>query len=599
MAKKQSLNIFEAHVEKLVLLIAVAVCVWVVVTRYVFAPGIKFDNETMSASEAVSQAADMAEEIKGSISRPTSEPLPPVYQPRADWFGKVEPLAILDVDRMPLFPEHRIGITGPEDPRTYVVSDIPQLNDVEIQLNHGLAWVPDDEPDQQLAPGNSTGLVEQDVDFVTLSAKFPWSKIKEDFQKSFAGATVEKPLENPDPVLAAVQLQRSRLMPDGSWSDWQTVSRLEVDPLFDKEMDEDLLVTKSYPEFEVVMGQRRYPDTQMKVIQPWPYDMVLEPWTPPTEEEDRASGGRNSGADREEKAKARREALRARQQQQRRQPGGMGGGGDMMMDMPGGMGMPGGDMPMMDMGMDMGMAPGGMAQDVRRTHTGGALTYDITQLDEENITVWAHDGQALPGRTYRYRIRLGIFNPIALRDWFTEQQQELKLKPILWTEFTPTQDQPEKQLIARIPERLFFVPKSTTGQDALNMSVEVYRLHEGEWHKKIFRITPGIMIGEKVADRSSDDRNERRSTAARDETQTDVEIDYRTYATVIDIVPGVKYWCQIGTSFKEVETTDLLFREQDGTVSRLSIDKYCWPESLRSLQTGVVKKMREQSKSAR
>jgi len=72
MAKKRTLNPFEAHVEKLILVLTIGVFGWVLATRFINPPGVvnAGSGETLSAYEATQQGAREAEEIVGQIRLP-------------------------------------------------------------------------------------------------------------------------------------------------------------------------------------------------------------------------------------------------------------------------------------------------------------------------------------------------------------------------------------------------------------------------------------------------------------------------------------------------------------------------------------------------
>lgn len=54
-------------------------------------------------------------------------------------------------------------------------------------------------------------------------------------------------------------------------------------------------------------------------------------------------------------------------------------------------------------------------------------------LAKDEIKLWAHDDGLEPGGIYRYRIRIGFFNPIAGKDWFETDNEELKKQIVLWS----------------------------------------------------------------------------------------------------------------------------------------------------------------------
>jgi hypothetical protein len=76
-------------------------------------------------------------------------------------------------------------------------------------------------------------------------------------------------------------------------------------------------------------------------------------------------------------------------------------------------------------------------------------TTNLAQMDKP-IVFWAHDDSVEPGKTYQYRIRIGVFNPLAGTDKLKEGSKSLKDQVILWSDFAEV-----KQTIS-IPLRTYF-----------------------------------------------------------------------------------------------------------------------------------------------
>ena len=104
MAKKRSMNIFEAHVEKMIIVLALEVFGWVFVTHFVNAPGVEVGRETISASDATKLAALKAEEIVESLSTPDTRSLPEVELFADNLFAQVKPF---EGSGIPLSPPHK------------------------------------------------------------------------------------------------------------------------------------------------------------------------------------------------------------------------------------------------------------------------------------------------------------------------------------------------------------------------------------------------------------------------------------------------------------------------------------------------------------
>ncbi len=138
---------------------------------------------------------------------------------------------------------------------------------------------------------------------------------------------------------------------------------------------------------------------------------------------------------------------------------------------------------------------------------------------EQEPAVWFHDDSVEPGKTYRYRLRVALWNryvgrPAALRDPTQANQSVLRGE---WS--APTAP------ITVAPKQRFFVRGPVFGEPAA--TVEVYAWHQGYWLKQDFKVRVGDAIGGPVETRTpelgEDDRPKRQ------------EIDFSTGAVVLDL----------------------------------------------------------------
>jgi len=119
--------------------------------------------------------------------------------------------------------------------------------------------------------------------------------------------------------------------------------------------------------------------------------------------------------------------------------------------------------------------------------------YDPRQwMDPKNPTVvgdlvgWAHDPTALPGKTYRYKVRYKMKNPIF-------GIQNVAKIPALAQEFALVSEDSAWTSDVHIPALTsFFVATVNFGQSA---RIDVYRWQSGETHHAQFTVVPGDQIG--------------------------------------------------------------------------------------------------------
>ena len=115
------------------------------------------------------------------------------------------------------------------------------------------------------------------------------------------------------------------------------------------------------------------------------------------------------------------------------------------------------------------------------------------------IWVWAHDVNVEPGRVYRYRISVVIYNPLFARKLsLVEDQKHLAeslvkvIEPSEWSEPVIV-DPPLRMLASRaLPEGL----GDNSGRLGYGEAVaEVWRFHDGQWWSRSFTVQPGDVLG--------------------------------------------------------------------------------------------------------
>jgi len=110
-----------------------------------------------------------------------------------------------------------------------------------------------------------------------------------------------------------------------------------------------------------------------------------------------------------------------------------------------------------------------------------------------DITVWAHDPAAQPGKIYRYRMRYYVKNPLHLTHGFTKNPKDSTIFAIA-SEFSPW-------MTASAPQNVhFFFAKKKANPRNLglvdNVEVDVFKREKGVWTKQSFTVVPGDSIGQ-------------------------------------------------------------------------------------------------------
>ncbi|MCP4260047.1 MAG: hypothetical protein GY774_21405 [Planctomycetes bacterium] len=573
-------SFFEAHIEKIVLMIVGFVCIWLMITRVIFSPNqVSYDGGKYSPSAIDEQVYRKAQELQDKINIPPEDQAP--YQPKSPEFIALLDSSISDIDVTvwPPIPYEVDGASkGPGGGGKFNLPVIGSVSDVAIGHIRAAAYVPTDvitaENTYDKAPSEPN-----DIDLVTVEAKFDIEGLYKRFKQSFVD-DVPQEFSDPclaKPIFAAVQLQRQQLGEGGSWSDWQNIPRSKIDhygQLF--EIVED---SSSFPPGRLKVTKLQFEDWQLQIdlLQPEAYSMASakEEWYPPVIHRKYLDIQRKEVA--EEKRKAREDEQKSSDRtdsRRSRRTGGIGGttgrgGGGGFSDMgAGGYGGMGGDssrrrgssrttgssrggrggraggaqsyeggglggstgrtrgrsrgrnteqggLGMEDYGGMLGM-PGD-----RLTRRGPSMMDVYDEYDKIRITgrtllekmkepmaFWAHDDTVEPRKYYRYRIRLGVFNPVAGTNQLSEQDISRKNEVVLWSEFSDITEPVE------IPGRMYFFAKHIR-EPANIVTVQVSKYVLGYWYSEDFKVSPGDVIGSVVETETEPDPRQRRAELGR------------------------------------------------------------------------------------
>ena len=527
MAKKQTLSIVEAHLEKIALGAAVAVCLAVILLRFIMGSGV---INGKPASEALADAAQQTDRLADQMNQ-TGDKAPPPAPPPANVI-EVDPLPLRIVDRVPWDSP---GVEGQEvgpNLGPMRIPPIPALQEVIVNLTHAQADVP-------VNIGNPS-VTTEDVDFVTMEAVFPIAQLRDSFRGSFGDLqTLPNPVD-PDPVVGVVDLQHSRLLLDGSWGDWESGVGLRNINLRTQEIMSSNMTKLRDAQYQVMLQDRMIKEVQAQVLRPPAYQLTTGIWQPPKESRQQsaeAAGASRGGSSRRGSRGGRTQTTAPTTQ------------------------------PATTLGATTQQGLPGVLPDEPEDW-----------LTQDEVRIWAHDSMVRPNEYYRFRMRIGIFNPIAGKDWFVEDQQDLKNEILLWSawatpgKFGQSGDSVEEDFV-HIPLRVAFFPQRTgTNTSQKTAKVEVRKWQNGKVNKRIFTVGPGSAIGEMVTE------------PAGSPDEDPITIDYRTGATLLDIIPDRVHYSGSGSRINKVVTMDLVYREANGTIKWLGADPATWPQSLIDLR---------------
>ena len=594
---------FEEHIEKIVLAIVGLVCLWLLITHVLISPNyIEYDNKKFSPGDIDNYISKQAEVLEDRLNR-KPEPKTP-YKPNIDKFIAKINLAISDIDISLSLPQPNRSLTDVGDDRVYSIPLIGKVSDVAVEHIRAVAYVPIGEIGEESIYGQAEH-EPNDIDFVTVEAKFDVAELYNRFYASFAGENLQDEWRDPclaAPIFAAVQLQRQELLSDSGWSDWQIIPRTKIDHR--KKMFKVIEELEELPPggIKVRLLQFNDPIVTKDLLQPDAYMIASarEEWFPPSLHKEYVEQQREIDAQEKRIAKAAERKEREREREGERSdrrsrtpktrgtagatPPGMSGG-------PFGGGSSGG-------GPFGGGGPSGRGgMPVRKTQPRRSRSErkiekerperskeiskttkniygefdkilltektDITKM-EEPLVFWAHDDTVEPRKSYRYRMRLGVFNPIAGTDQFIEQDKSLKNKVILWSEFSDATGTVD------IPGTLYFFPREIQ-EAAKTVTVTACRYVLGYWYCKDFMVKVGETIGNVVG---------LEPLESQEQLTVPEQIDYTTGAVLIDVAQ-VDDWSG-GTNPYKRQYYNMLYSFDGKDIERLPIKTRYWAKALQS-----------------
>ena len=609
-------NFFEEHVEKIVLLIVVLVCMWLLVTRVILSPNkLEYDGQKFGTGEIDIYISRQAEMLEDKLNR---KPEPKeAYGSQFDAFVAKFNSAIGNIDTevyllQPILSSRDVASEG-----IYNIPEVGGVNDVDVERIRAVAYVPLVEVDEE-NPYSEEGSEPDDLDFVTVEAKVDVAQLCDGFHESFASEDIKEEWRDPClaiPVFAAVELQRREQLAEDTWSEWKTIPRMKIDPR--KKLFEVIEEVSKLPAggMKVRLLQFDVPEVRMDLLQPEAYMIASarEEWFPPSLHREFAKQQREEAAqerrDAREADKAEREEERERLREERISrrttrttptTSGAGGAG-------------GYDMMMMDMMMGGGPASSSTTRtQPRRSRSERARTrgerrgresdgerssetrdskqkekdiydeFDAILIDmdsdfakmREPLVFWAYDDTVKPGKSYQYRIRLGVFNPIAGTDQFSEEDKAFEDKVVLWSKFSDITES------VTIPEKLYFFPLDV--QEAVNavntVKVAVARYMLGYWYSEEFMVERGEVIG-KVVKTEIEEKAEGEDDATEEGVTIPETIDYSTGAVLVDVRGPVTDWLG-GKNMRPRQYYDMLYSYDGANIEHTPIESRYWAKDV-------------------
>jgi hypothetical protein len=606
------LEFLEEHIEKIVIALAVIICLWLLVTGVVMSPNtVEYDGREFGPDQIDKYISKKAEQLRIQINKsPESKQ---AYQSRLNEFTNIFQTPLHNIYTQKAFPQPIYLETNEGITPKYAVPEIGDINDVQAEHLRTVAYVPSEEI--TLEQGYTEDISgPNDIDIVTVAGEFNLAGLYERFKKSFAGENLRETWRDKSiskPVAAGVQLQRQRKTETGQWTEWKDVKRTKINPL-----PEDFGIVEDINELPaggIKVRMLRFENTGVlrELLQPEAYRVASadDQWFPPKlhaeylkyQQQLEEQQKRREMLEKQQQKQAQRDKAMETRRQRREElesrsttRGGGGGGG-----MPGGMG-----------GMGGGMAPpGGMGgsdtqqsdiseklrQRQSQQQTGvnleNIVTVDIDELYEDfkelmiddefdieeltkPVTFWAFDDTVESDTEYRYRIRIGFFNPIAGTEKFAEGYRQYQDDVILWSDYSQTDT-------IKVPKELYFFARQ--GQPSRNSAtVQIFKYVMGYWHSQNFTVEAGEIIGGKAKpQKNTSPGQEQDKEDEKLEYVIPDEINFSTGAVMIDVFGPITEWAG-GRTLRQKYYYDMLYTYDGDNFENMPIRTSYWNEMLRA-----------------
>jgi len=671
-------SFFEEHVEKIILVIVGLVCAWLLITRVILSPNtVSFDDKKFSPSAIDNYVYEKAQDLSHKLDEPPDQLDP--YKPRVDEFLALLDSSINNVDTT-LWPVVPYEVGADASAGIYSLPPIGEVNDVAVEHIRAVAYVPIDEVTPE-NPYDKAGNEPNDIDLVTVEAKFDISELYDKFNESFF-EYVEERWADPclaKPVFAGVNLQRQQLNSDGTWSDWQNVPRTKIDQY--QKLFQNIEDIEDLPPggLKVQVLQFDNKQVQIDLLQPQAYQIASakEEWFPPVLHRKFLDLQRREVQEEKREAREAEKEEREREQEDKRNrradsrtgiPGRTSSTGSGFSSR-GGIGDPYGSGgtntrsrdrsrdrqtttgrlnetgrtidrrrssrnragttdPIMDaLGLYGNERLGdGRGGPLRREPTTNDVYYDFDEVAFNRLTdlsklrepmlFWHHDDTVELKNTYRYRIRLGVFNPVAGTNQLSEQDISKNNKVILWSDFSDVTEPVE------IPGRSYFFARDIQ-EAAKTITVTVCRYILGHWYSEDFKVSKGEAIGDVIeteiekdktlrgrsagGSRASDSRSaggrrgdymgdymgDRFTSLARPEEKTNVPetIDYSTGAVMVDAMSINDWWGD--SARRSRHYYDMLYSFDGINIEHMPVGTTYWSKEMQTVFNYIAKLERE------
>lgn len=513
--KLKGVGFFEANIEKLLLGLMVAVAAGVVVMQFAVQPNtVRVANQPLPPERAFDPVEQRARERDAQMSaanldltdrlakaRQQEEVLAGIEQrvmgtvslrPEIIAFGK--PVEIESTAGDQATDVQYAQVTPPAPSGPIVAAYAGTIDPAVVAANEALAAL--------VGPSQP-----YDLASVTVEVAYDGTQLEERFRQSGPGELRAMPFNWWRPTEAlGVQLERQELLPDGRWSNDTVIDGLPGEkPLYALLIEEAAQGTLGRDQL-AQDARQAYADARLFRRPPPLPTIAGQLWKPPAETlaERSAMGGPDRRAQAERALMQRGVLVRdiERVNQQITDAGGAREGGrepaapDRRTA------------PLRRQLEELERRLSQLDEDIRglgyEPATGEPLPVDqysdiiedTRLLEATRARFWAHDVTAEPGKTYRYRARIAVSNPMFGRaPVLVESQRPLAARPVLFSEPSPW-----SAPVVVSPRVAFFLANASDGRGGgmgptePTATVEIYAFYYGYYRRSTATLRPGDML---------------------------------------------------------------------------------------------------------
>jgi uncharacterized membrane protein YgcG/uncharacterized protein YggL (DUF469 family) len=580
--KTKGISIWEQHLERIVLGIAILVFIALTALQFVGDPNATMVNgEPVSADEVDELVKVEAERLLGRLSSDARPMM--VFEDPDPIFETFEQQRLAGVTPMPGLPQVQtavvlgngdlgVAIDTPFDvpviPAPYRTTSAQYFDAISVDSSELL--------EQESDLKAMVAELPHDLTWITAAAQFDIAKVLAQYQATDAEGQQEIPTNwyNGRVDILDVRVEREEYI-DGQWTNQTLLAPIPGQYTFRESFEDQQDMDAASRDW--VLQIMSDPTVAHDIVRPEFYPLVNASWSPPVYVDETDAPATELTEQEMEIRDLKKSIVRAQKDLARLLAKLEEAGGELYPDKPttgdkssgpgsdrgsgGGTSAPGGGMSSGGLGGGGGMGRGENTADdsERRTKLRIQLTkqrdrkqqrldrfqerltalqgdmadttaQEVEEEPQDTIMVWAHDMTVEPGKTYRYRFTIDVFNPFcARRINLIEEQHELAEGLVLQS----ASSEWSEPLYAEPPLRVFITGATAPGQgpaglgglDLGTLNAQVYRFYDSRWWLDDVRVSPGDRIGGVKELRGADGGS--------------IEIDFSSDWFVLDVVSDV------------------------------------------------------------